>query len=87
MSVVRKTIGIGIHVLLFLAALAIFYFGLGVGLAFNPTLGTLLWVAARAVANQVSAQKRGDLPFIVWDSEVPGEALLPGCTAVDIASV
>ena len=50
MNVVRKTIGIGIHVLLFLAALVIFYFGLGVGLAFNPTLGTLLWVAAFAVA-------------------------------------
>ena len=27
-----------------------FYFGLGVGLAFNPLLGTLLWILALAVA-------------------------------------
>lgn len=50
MSAVRKVIGIGIHALTFLVAVVIFYFGLGVGLAFNPTLGTLLWVAAFAVA-------------------------------------
>jgi uncharacterized membrane protein YdjX (TVP38/TMEM64 family) len=27
-----------------------FYLGLGVGLAFNPLLGTLLWILALAVA-------------------------------------
>ena len=50
MTIVRKTIGIGIHAFVFLLAVVIFYFGLGVGLAFNPTLGTLLWVAAFTVA-------------------------------------
>lgn len=34
------------HVLLFAVAVVVFYFGLGVGLAFNPTLGTLLWIIA-----------------------------------------
>ena len=38
------------HVLLFVLALAVFYFGLGVGLAFNPALGTLLWLVAFAIA-------------------------------------
>ncbi|MYC33263.1 MAG: hypothetical protein F4X64_08815 [Chloroflexi bacterium] len=50
MTAARKAIGIGIHLLLFLAAVLIFYFGLGVGLAFNPALGTFLWVVAGAVA-------------------------------------
>lgn len=35
-----------IHVLLFLVAIGIFFFGLGVGLQFNPTYGTILWVVA-----------------------------------------
>ncbi len=50
MTVVMRVARIGIHVLVFLAAVVIFYFGLGVGLAFNPMLGTLLWIAAFAVA-------------------------------------
>ena len=37
------------HLLLFVMALAVFYFGLGVGLAFNPVLGTLLWLLAGAI--------------------------------------
>ena len=38
------------HVLLFVLAFVVFYFGLGVGLAFNPTLGTLLWLVAAGIA-------------------------------------
>ena len=34
------------HALLFLLAVLVFFFGLGVGLQFNPTLGTLLWFAS-----------------------------------------
>ena len=34
------------HILLFVLAFIVFYFGLGVGLALNPTLGSLLWLAA-----------------------------------------
>ncbi len=34
------------HALLFILAVFVFYLGLGVGLAFIPSLGTLLWVAA-----------------------------------------
>lgn len=37
------------HVLLFLLAFVVFYFGLGVGLQFNPALGTLLWLVAAAI--------------------------------------
>ena len=50
MSVKQKVVWIGIHVLVFLVAVVIFYFGLGVGLAVNPLLGTLLWILALAVA-------------------------------------
>lgn len=39
-----------VHVLLFVLALVIFYFGLGVGLQWNATLGTLLWVLAGIIA-------------------------------------
>ena len=38
------------HVLLFILAVVVFYFGLGVGLQFNPALGTLLWLVAAAIA-------------------------------------
>ena len=38
-----------VHVLLFVLAVVVFYFGLGVGLQFNPTLGTLLWLVAAAI--------------------------------------
>ena len=39
-----------VHALLFLLAVVVFYFGLGVGLQFNPALGTLLWLVAAAIA-------------------------------------
>ena len=38
-----------VHVLLFVLAVIVFYFGLGVGLQFNPALGTLLWLIAAAI--------------------------------------
>ena len=41
---------IATHVLLFLLAVVVLYFGLGVGLQVSPTLGTLLWIAAAAIA-------------------------------------
>ena len=47
---IRKVVWIGIHVLVFLVAVVLFYLGLGVGLAVNPLLGTLLWILALAVA-------------------------------------
>ena len=50
MSVKRKVVWTVINVLGFLVAVVIFYLGLGVGLAFNPLLGTLLWILALAVA-------------------------------------
>ena len=37
---------IAAHALLFLLAAVVFYLGLGVGLQYNPTLGTILWVAS-----------------------------------------
>ena len=37
---------IAAHVLLFALAVIVFYLGLGVGLQFNPALGTLLWIVA-----------------------------------------
>ena len=50
MNVLRLMIGFGVHLLLFVGALFIFLLGLGVGLALNPALGTLLWIAAFTVA-------------------------------------
>ena len=54
-----ETVGIGAtvnvwlrviaHVLLFIIAFVVFFLGLGVGLAFNPTLGTALWIASGAI--------------------------------------
>ena len=38
------------HVLLFLLAGVVFFLGLGIGLSQNPAVGTLLWVAAAAIA-------------------------------------
>lgn len=38
-----------LHVILFLVAILVFYLGLGIGLAFNPTLGTLLWFMSGAL--------------------------------------
>ena len=37
---------IAAHVLLFALAIVVFFLGLGVGLALNSALGTLLWIAA-----------------------------------------
>ena len=39
-----------VHILLFVLALIVFYFGLGVGLAFNPALGSLLWLVSAGIA-------------------------------------
>ena len=38
------------HALLFVLAVAVFYLGLGIGLQFNPLLGTLLWIVSGAIA-------------------------------------
>ena len=35
--------------LLFALAVIVFYLGLGLGLQFNPTLGTILWLVAGAL--------------------------------------
>ncbi len=45
----RTTARIALHILLFVLAVVVFYLGLGVGLQFNPALGTLLWFAAAAI--------------------------------------
>ena len=42
----RTAIGIAAHVLIFAAAIIIFYLGLGVGLAFHPGLAVLIWIGA-----------------------------------------
>ena len=46
MAVLLKNV---LHVLLFLLAFVVFFLGLGVGLAFNPTLGTALWIASGVI--------------------------------------
>ena len=46
----RRVAKLTAHVSLFLLALAVFYFGLGIGLQYNSTYGTLLWIAAIAIA-------------------------------------
>ena len=50
MTATRSAIRKGIHAFVFLVAAAVFYFGLGVGLSVNPFWGTLLWIAAFAIA-------------------------------------
>ena len=40
---------IALHVVLALLAVVIFYVGLGVGLALNPTIGTILWFVSGAL--------------------------------------
>ena len=45
-----KTLKIAVHALLFVIAVVVFFLGLGVGLQVNPNLGTLLWIAAAAIA-------------------------------------
>ena len=44
-----RILRIAAHGLLFLLAVVVFYLGLGIGLQFNPLLGTLLWGAAAAI--------------------------------------
>ena len=46
MTTLLRVLRISAHVLLFLAAVAVFVLGTGIGLSRNPTVGTLLWVAA-----------------------------------------
>lgn len=45
-----KPLKIAVHVLLFLLAIVVFYVGLGVGLQRSSTGGTLLVLAAAAIA-------------------------------------
>ena len=42
----RLVLGVLVHTSLFLAAIVVFYLGLGVGLALNATLGTAIWAVA-----------------------------------------
>ena len=46
----RRWVKVTVHVGLFLVALVVFYLGLGLGLSWNPTVGTLLWLAAALIA-------------------------------------
>ena len=39
-----------VHVLLFVLAIAVFYLGLGIGLSYNPAIGTAMWGAAAVIA-------------------------------------
>ena len=45
----RGPLKIVVHVLLFVVAGVVFYLGLGIGLQFNPFLGSMLWFAAAAI--------------------------------------
>ena len=38
------------HGLLFVIAIIVFYVGLGIGLQHNPTIGSILWLVAGAIA-------------------------------------
>lgn len=38
-----------VNILLFIVAGALFFIGLGLGLQFNPTIGTALWIAAGVI--------------------------------------
>ncbi len=44
-----KVLKTALHLLLFFVAIIVFYLGLGIGLAANPIVGTLLWLAAAAL--------------------------------------
>ena len=48
-NTVNTPIRIAVHVVLFVLAVIVFYLGLGVGLALNPALGTLLWIVSGAI--------------------------------------
>ena len=45
----KTALRIVLHVVLALVAVVIFYLGLGVGLAYNPAMGTVLWFASGAL--------------------------------------
>ena len=45
-----KAVKMMAHIALFKLALGVFLFELGVGLQYNPTYGTLLWIAAALIA-------------------------------------
>lgn len=38
-----------VHILLFIVGGLLFFIGLGLGLQFNPTIGTALWIAAGVI--------------------------------------
>ena len=38
-----------LHIAIFVAAFIIYTLGLGIGLAANPAIGTLLWIVAAAI--------------------------------------
>ena len=44
-----KRVRVAAHVLLFVVAVLVLYVGLGLGLQYSPTLGTVLWVASAAI--------------------------------------
>lgn len=48
------------HVLFFVVAAVVFYIGLGVGLQYDPNLGTLLWATSGAIVvlNVLSMRRR-----------------------------
>lgn len=46
----RFALMMGLHALVFVAAVLVFYLGLGIGLAFSPLAGTGLWLVAGAIA-------------------------------------
>ncbi len=50
MTTLLRVLRISAHVLLFLAAVAVFFLGLGIGLSQNPLFGMLLWLAAALIA-------------------------------------
>ena len=50
MVMLRRAFWISLHLLVFLLAVVVFYLGLGLGLSWNPLVGTLLWLAAAVIA-------------------------------------
>ena len=58
------TLRLGIHAMLFMVAIGVFFLGLGIGLQYSPQLGTALWIAAglQAVLNLVWILHRRPAP-------------------------
>ncbi len=46
---VNTAVRIAVQALLFVLAVVVFFLGLGIGLALNPALGTLLWITSGAI--------------------------------------